>query len=318
MEEITNISSGILLALLATLCFSLGFVFQKRGLMQGLPKINFNDSIINIAKSFYKFFKNKIWIIGFLLGIIGWFPFIIAVSYVGIIIVQPITSLGLIIFLISTVKILNEKVSKLEICTTILLSIAPILIAFSRISNIYFSLDELLMPFLFFLIISIFLSVLFFFISKINKNSNFEGILLTIVGVILSSIGASFTNILTQALSEANIDLVSLFGWCEIVFGVFWFDLAHIWIFFSFWGLVLFFMLGILFYQSGFQRGKASVIYLIINSLSIIIPIFVGFAIFQQTLQNYYLFTIALLIIIFSVIVLSKFQAKLETLSIDK
>ena len=74
-------------------------------------------------------------------------------------------------------------------------------------------------------------------------------------------------------------------------------------------------MLGILFYQSGFQRGKASIIYLIINSFSIIIPIIVGLAIFQQTLENYYLFFIALGIIIFSVINLSKFQAKLETYS---
>ncbi|MBY9007926.1 MAG: hypothetical protein KGD63_14385 [Candidatus Lokiarchaeota archaeon] len=317
MEEYLNISIGILLALLATFCFSLGFVFQKKGLLQGLPKINFDDTLKNIIKSFYEFFKNKVWITGFLLGIIGWFPFIIAVSYVGIIIVQPVTSLGLIIFLISSVKLLNEKVSKLEVFTAILLSIAPILIAFSKITNIDFDLDEFLIPFLMFLILSIFLSFIFFFLSKIKKESALEGILLTIIGVILSSIGASFTNIFTQALNEANINLISLFGWSEIVFGIFWFDTPHIWLFCSFWGLVIFFMLGILFYQSGFQRGKASVIYLIINSLSVIIPIFVGFAIFQQTLQNYYIFFIALGIIIFSVIILSKFQAKLETFLLE-
>ncbi|MBY8983117.1 MAG: hypothetical protein KGD57_09225 [Candidatus Lokiarchaeota archaeon] len=306
---------GILLAILASFCFSLGFVFQKKGLLQGLPKINFDNDIKNIIKSFYEFFKNKIWITGFLLGILGWFPFIIAVSYVGIIIVQPITSLGLIIFLISSIKLLNEEISKLEVFTAAILLFAPILIALSNVTNIYFDLFDFLIPFLIFFVISIIISIMCFYLSKVKKDSSLEGVLLTIIGVILSSIGASFTNIFTQALSDANIDLVSLFGWVEIVFGIFWFETYHIWLFCSFWGLIIFFMLGILFYQSGFQRGKASVIYLIINSFSIIIPIIVGLAIFQQTLENYYLFFIALGIIIFSVLNLSKFQAKLETYS---
>jgi hypothetical protein len=312
MIDIFTIILGILLALIATICFSMGFVFQKKGLTQGLPELAFNDGIKNLFNSFLEFFKNKVWITGILLGIIGWIPFIIAVSLVGILVVQPITSLGLIIFLVSSVKILNERVRKIEIYSAILLGIAPILIAFSKISQININLYSFLIPFLIFFIISIGLSIGFYLISKLKEGSALEGIFLTITGVILNAIGTIFTNIFTQAYSDANISLLSPFGWAEILFGIFWFDIYHIWLCISLWGMGIFFLLGVLFYQTGFQKAKASIVYLIINSLSIIIPILVGLFVFQQKFENLYLFIIALGLIIFGVFNLSKFQARLE------
>jgi len=312
MIDILTIILGIVLALIATICFSMGFVFQKKGLMQGLPELTFNNGIKNLVNSFLEFFKNKVWIIGILLGIIGWIPFIIAVSLVGILVVQPITSLGLIIFLISSVRILNEKIKKIEIYSAILLGIAPVLIAFSQISQININLFDFLIPFLIFFITSIVLSIGFFLIAKLKEDTPMEGIFLTITGVILNAIGTIFTNIFTQAYNDANISLISPFGWAEILFGIFWFDPYHIWLCISLWGMGLFFLLGIFFYQTGFQKAKASIVYLIINSLSIIIPIFVGLLVFQQKFENLYLFIFALGLIIFGVFNLSKFQARLE------
>jgi multidrug transporter EmrE-like cation transporter len=253
-----------------------------------------------------------VWITGILLGIIGWttnIPTKLTAIINGI---QPITSLGLIIFLVSSVKILNERVRKIEIYSAILLGIAPILIAFSKISQININLYSFLIPFLIFFIISIGLSIGFYLISKLKEGSALEGIFLTITGVILNAIGTIFTNIFTQAYSDANISLLSPFGWAEILFGIFWFDIYHIWLCISLWGMGIFFLLGVLFYQTGFQKAKASIVYLIINSLSIIIPILVGLFVFQQKFENLYLFIIALGLIIFGVFNLSKFQARLE------
>ncbi len=312
MIDIFTIILGIVLALIATICFSMGFVFQKKGLMQGLPELAFNNGLKNLLYSFLEFFKNKIWIIGILLGIIGWVPFIIAVSLVGILVVQPMTSLGLIIFLISSVRILDEKVRKIEIYSAILLGIAPIVIAFSKISQIKIDLYGFVVPFLIFFITSIILSLVFYLIAKLKANTPLEGIFLTITGVILNAIGTIFTNIFTQAYNDANISIISPFGWAEILFGIFWFDIYHIWVCISLWGMGVFFLLGVLFYQIGFQKAKASIVYLIINSLSIIIPILVGLFIFKQRFENLYFFIIALGLIIFGVFNLSKFQARLE------
>jgi drug/metabolite transporter (DMT)-like permease len=312
MIDIVSIILGIFLALIATICFSMGFVFQKKGLMEGLPELKFDAGIKNLVYSFLEFFKNKIWIAGFLLGIIGWVPFIIAVSLVGILVVQPITSLGLIIFLISAVRILGEKVRKIEIYSAIILGIAPILIAFSRISQIEINLYQFLIPFLIFFTSSIILAILFYLIAKLKKETTLEGIFLTITGVILNAIGTIFTNIFTQAYNDSNVSLLSWTGWAEILFGVFWFDIYHIWLCISLWGMGLFFLLGVIFYQSGFQNAKASIVYLIINSLSIIIPIIVGILVFQQQFENFYLFLIALGLILIGVINLSKFQAHIE------
>ncbi|TXT67129.1 MAG: membrane protein of unknown function [Promethearchaeota archaeon] len=314
MIDIVTIILGILLALIATVCFSMGFVLQKKGLMQGLPELSFEEGLRSLAESFFEFLTNKIWISGLLLGIIGWIPFIVAVGMVGILVVQPITSLGLIIFLISSVKILDEKVRPLEVYSAVLLGFAPILIAFSKISEITINLYEFFIPFLIFFFVSIILAFVFYFLAKFKKNTSIEGVLITIMGVILNAIGTIFTNIFTQAYQDANVSLFSWSGWAEIIFGIFWFDIYHIWLCISLWGMGIFFLLGVLFYQSGFQKAKASIVYLIINSLSIVIPILVGLFVFQQRFENFYLFLIALGLIIFGVLNLSKFQARIEEL----
>ncbi len=290
------VTIGIVLALIATFCFSMGFVCQKKGLTQGLPELEFQNGVKNLLISFSEFFKNKIWITGL----------------VGILVVQPITSLGLIIFLVSSVRILNEKISRMEILTAILLGIAPIFIAFSAISRINFNLYEFIIPFGIFFLISLGIALGFFFLAKLKEGTALEGIFLTITGVIINAFGTVFTNIFTQAYSDANISIFSLFGWAEIVFGIFWFDNYHIWVCISLYGMGLFFLLGLIFYQSGFQRAKASIVYLIINSLSIIIPIMAGIFVFKQTFEFPFFFFIALGIILIGIFNLSKFQAQIE------
>lgn len=312
MIDILSIILGIILGLIASFCFSMGFVCQKKGLMQGLPELEFQNGLKNLLYSFLEFFKNKIWITGFLLGFLGWIPYLIAVSLVGIIVVQPLTSLGLLIFLVSSVKLLGEKIKKMEIFTAILLGIAPLLITFSAISRIHFNLYEFLIPFLIFFGVSMGLALFFFFSSKLKEGTPLEGIFLTLTGVIINAFGTIFTNIFTQAYSDANISILSFFGWAEILFGIFWFDIYHIWLCISLYGMGIFFLLGLIFYQSGFQRAKASTVYLIINSLSIVIPLIAGVYVFNQSFEYPLLFLIAMGIILFGVINLSKYQARIE------
>ncbi|TFF96998.1 MAG: hypothetical protein EU547_05590 [Promethearchaeota archaeon] len=314
MIDIFTVIGGIILSLLATFCYAIGFVLQKMGLLQGLPELHFNRGIKTILKSFLQFFENKLWISGFLLSLIGWIPFMVAVSLVGIVVVQPLTGVGLIVSLIASHILLNEKISFIEAISAGLLVFAPLLITFAGITDVSLNLFEFLVPFLIYFILSLIFSSLSFYISKKMNNKRYEATFLTITGVILNANAILFTNIMSQALKDANINLISCFGWAEVIFGIFWFDYYHFWAFISFWGLAIFFLIGFIFYQSGFQKGKASTMYLIINSLSIIIPIIVGIFIFNQNFQNIGLFILAVIIIILADMNLSKYQAEIEKL----
>ncbi|MHA1293966.1 MAG: hypothetical protein ACTSQJ_15025 [Promethearchaeota archaeon] len=315
MVNIIIIISGIILALIATFCFNLAIIFQKKGLTQGLPEIKFDEGIISILESFKEFFKNKSWIFGFFLGIIGWFPYIIAMALVGILVVQPIVSVGLIVFVIAAKKILNERVSIFEVCAIGMLAIAPILIAFAGILQADIDLYKFVIPLLIFLTIFISISISCFLISKSKRGTQFEGLFIMFTGAILYALGAIFTNILAEAIVLAKIN--PLFFW-EIIFGIFWFAFAssyfHLWLFLGFWGMVFFNVFSVIFYQSAFQKGKAIIMFPILNSFALLIPILAGLLVFHQGFSNYALFSIAIVLLLISNITLSKFQAKIEAI----
>jgi len=316
MIDFVTVIIGTVLALIASFCYSLGFALQKMGLLQGLPELDFKHGLKVTIKSFLTFFENKTWLIGLFLSIIGWFPFMIAVSLVGIVVVQPLTGVGLIVLLLASHIFLNEKISLMEAISAGLLIISPVLITFAGVTDIEFNLFNFLIPFFIYIVISLILSSLCYSVSKRVKKRKNKAIFLALTGVILNANAIIFANIIAQALKGGNINLFSWFGWAEIIFGIFWFEFYHIWAFISFWGIVISFLVGFIFYQSGFQKGKASVLYPVINSLSILIPIIVGIFIFNQTFQNIGLFILAVSIIILADINLSKYQAEIE--KIDK
>lgn len=315
MVDILTVIMGIFLALIATFCFNLAIVFQKKGLIE-CPEIKFEEGIVSVLKSFREFFKNKMWILGFFLGIIGWVPYIFALGTIGILAVQPIMSVGLIVFVIAANRILGERISLFEYISIGMLIIAPILIMFAGITEVRFDLHQFVIPFLIFLVISISISCLCFLISKHKRGTQLEGLFIMFTGGILFALGGIFTNILVQAFIDAEINLLSPFGWAEVLFGVFWFDYSHLWVFIGFWGMVFCNVISVVFYQSAFQKGKAVLMFPILNSFALIIPIIAGIFVFRQSFNNYYLFIISVIILLIATLLLSKFQAAMETISV--
>jgi hypothetical protein len=315
MVEIGTIILGISLALIATFCFNLAFILQKKGLTQGLPEINFEEGIKSVFKSFVAFFQNKTWITGFILGILGWFPYIISTGLVGILVVQPLMSLGLIILVIAAHRVLREKVTILEIIAIILLGIVPILVTSAGISDVNINLYSFVGHLIIFLGITLSIGFLCFIISKRKRKTPSEALFILFAGGIFYAFGLIFTNILAQAIADSHVFL--LYFW-EILFGIFWLDYYHLWLFLGFWGMVISNIISITFYQSAFQKGKALIMYPILNSFILIIPILAGLFVFNQGFMNYPLFFIAIFIVLMSNISLSKFQAKIETIEVSK
>ncbi|MHA2429786.1 MAG: hypothetical protein ACXACC_02015 [Promethearchaeota archaeon] len=313
MVDIITTILGIFISIIASFCFNFGIVLQKKGLKEG-SEIKIEEGVRNLYNTFKEFSKNKSWLSGTLLGLIGMIPYAIAMGLVGIVVVQPLMSIGLLFFVISAVKMLNEKITYYEIIAIGILIVSPILIALTGITNIFIDLYQFVIPFIIFLSPLFVLGIGFYFLSKQKRGTQFEGMFLMFIGAILYSIGAIFTNILAQAFTEANI--FPLFFW-EILFGIFWFDYLHLWMFISSWGMLVFYISSVIFLQSALQKSKALTIVPIQNAIMLIIPIIAGLFVFNQTFQNLILFLVALVLILISTISLSRFQVKIELIQTD-
>ncbi len=314
MVAIPIVITGIILALITTFCFNFGIVLQKKGLKEGLPELTLEEGMSGLGGAFVKYFKNKYWALGFVLGIIGWIPYVIAQGMVGVLVVQPVMGVGLIVLVIFANIMLDEKISYKEFIAIGMMIIAPVLIAFSGISDVQIDLIGFVLPFIIFLIILIAVIIACIIIGNKQQNAEWLSMFKIFVAGILGSLAAVFTNIFAQAYSDANINLLSFFGWAEVLFGIFWFEYFHFWVFLGLYGLGFFFLTSMIYQNNGMQKGKAVILWPIQNSISLIVPVIAGFLVFGQTMTNYVLFFLAILLILIATIVLSKFQAEIEAI----
>lgn len=303
---------GITLALITTVCFNLGMVFQKKGLNQ-VPDINIEGGLKGVIQSFLGLLKNKWWLLGVLLGVGGWFPYIISIGMVGVLVTEPVMATGFIVFVVAAVKILNEKVSLLEYGAIGMLTVSPILIAFSGISDVRFDVYEFIVPLVIFLSVTLSISIFSFIMSKKTRGTSLEPLYMMLCGGILFALGGTFTNILAQAFISANIQ----FTWYvlfEIIFAIFWWDYAHILVFIGFWGMVIMNLSSLTFYQRAIQKGKAVIMYPILDTLALVIPITAGLMVFKQGFENPVLFWTAITFAMIGSLILSRFQVEIEKL----
>ncbi len=304
---------GIILALITTFCFNLAIVFQKKGLKEG-PEINIEKGLKDVIQTFKKLFKNRYWLYGTLLGIIGWFPYIISIGLVGIIVTEPVMATGFIFFVIAANRILGEKVGIIEYMAIFLLAVSPVLILFAGISDVAFDFHNFVPALLILLVITISLSLLCFALAKKEKGKSAEGLLTMFGGAILFALGGVSTNILAQAIIQSNQGFPWYFIF-ELPFGVFWFDYMIMWICIGFWMMAIFNLSSVPFYQGGFQKGKVLIMYPILDSIALLLPIFAGLFVFKQTFANYYLFWTAVVFIMIGTVILSKYHLAIATMA---
>ncbi|MHA1404725.1 MAG: DMT family transporter, partial [Candidatus Helarchaeota archaeon] len=127
--DVLNFSGGIFLAIFAAVLFTIGAVFQKKGAGE-LPEIKMTET-----KSITNLLKSKIWVAGFVLGILGGLPYAIAQALAGVAIVQPLGGTGLILLAFLAWKWFDEKIGAIEITGISLLVIGPIFLALSLLQD---------------------------------------------------------------------------------------------------------------------------------------------------------------------------------------
>ncbi len=314
MVDTYTVTLGIILVLIATPMFNLGIVFQKMGLLQG-PEITFDKGFVGVLKAFKEIAKNKWWLLGAILGVVAWFPYVMSIGLVGFMVAEPINSIGIIIVVIAANRILGETVTWYEFIAITVLTISPILIALAGISEVAIDLYEMVIPLTIFFYNTFSITIGCFIYSQKKRGTKLEGLFVMLTGSFFLALGGVFTNIFAQIF--VNLELTWYF-WIEIFFGIFWFifggSYAHLWLFIGWWGLAICNIASFAFYQSAFQKSRMAVVFPILDSIGLSIPIIAGILVFRQTFNNYFLFFLAIVLIFIGTSALGRFQVDIKTM----
>ena len=110
---------GIVLAIVASVCFGISVALQKYGL-KSMKTFSFAGMV-----------KNKRWILALLIGIVGILLYLAALNLADLSVVQPLASLTIIIPVIAGVLFFKEKIGGIKWALLALVVIGVILISIS-------------------------------------------------------------------------------------------------------------------------------------------------------------------------------------------
>jgi hypothetical protein len=135
MSENLYQTAGIVLALLAMSLFNLAPVLQKSALDR-LPPLSFS----NLWSSILSLLKDRLWMIGFIIGCVGLIPYVAAMGLVGVAVVQPLYGFGFIVLMVVSRFMLHEKLHPAAKLAMGMLILMPVFIALGEVSGVQYDL----------------------------------------------------------------------------------------------------------------------------------------------------------------------------------
>ena len=210
----TNYGLGILFGLLSGNLSNFGNVLEKKAIMD-IPKEERDE---NFGK---KLLKNPLWLTGFVLAtIIDPIFLLIAQDLLGTelgpTIVPLLMSSGLIILAIGSVKIVGEKLGKMEYTGIILMILGMIFLAFSNLESGAGDITnpDFIVRMTIFTIVIFILLVMTAFGAHVIEKESYKGIILSLsigFAFVLSNFWISIMLTSMDGLSSGNITIVVLF-----------------------------------------------------------------------------------------------------------
>ncbi|MFX0021441.1 MAG: DMT family transporter [Candidatus Hermodarchaeota archaeon] len=285
---------GVLLAVLAGMITQLGSVFQKKAV----------NVVSEESKFMKKLVKNPSWILGVVLsfGISSIF-FLTAQGIIGPALIPGLMSLGLIVLVIGSIKIVGERLKLEEYLGIVLMITGTILLSLSQLSIEIIEADLLEIWYLTRLIIYttilIILSLLCYIFQK--KSDRFKGILLAILSGLMFALGNLWVSQLIGTITDIFSGIFTIPQLILFIIAIIILILCNIY--------------GLTTIQHAFRVGQASNLTPIQNVPSLISPIFIYFFVFLMSppfiLSIFFLIS-GVSIIILSIFLLGKRSAKME------
>jgi drug/metabolite transporter (DMT)-like permease len=288
LEEVISTIIGILLGIAGAAINNFGIVLQKRQINIKM-KENLDKSDLDISK----FLKDPLWIFGILGQTIIYLPFlIIALDFIGVTLLQPISNSGIIFLVLGLIFLLGEKIKRLEIFGIILMVFGVIIVSFGNVvgditlANIL-SLNSVSNFWIIFSIICILSIISLIFIMKIEETRlAFLGLL---IGNCYAMVSISLQYFITSVLELQNSIAIVI-----LILGII--------------GSVLGTIFAILSSQEAFKRGQAINIIPFTQITMNIIPILAGIFVFSQQILSPFFFWVGVVTIIISATLLARFQ----------
>jgi hypothetical protein len=286
-----NLFYGIITSIVGALLFSIGVILQKKAVAD-MPEIKLNN-----VDSMLEMVRNRTWLIGTGIALLGGIPYIITQALVGVALTQPlILGIQLIFIVLLAIKMLDEKLQPLEIFGFLLLISSPILLVLGAVTppNVDLRSQTFLLTSSLFLILISILLVIFFFIIKFKRlNENIIGISYAIISGIFFAMGAIFMQVGVEVIKGQYADLLFI----GIVF-----------ILIMFLGNVM----GTLLQNLAFQRGKVGISIAVQSTCNLLLAIYGGILIFSQQILFPIFYIAGIIVILVSNVILIQFQARLE------
>ncbi|MHA1650307.1 MAG: hypothetical protein ACTSYB_08940 [Candidatus Helarchaeota archaeon] len=281
---VTETMIGVVLAIIAGLMFTYGAVLQKKA-VEAMPDIKMSD-----LETIKPLLKNRTWVTGVIIGVLGGLPYVFSQLYIGIGYTQLLIATGLILLAYMASKMLHESLGIMEYSGITLIVAGTIFLGLAQLSPVNVTLSE---P-NFFLNMFLFYSPLFT-VSAIGllfykfSDKGAAKILAAISGIIFGC-GAGFSQVGIMGLADGNW-LVFIVGYLILLIGT---------------------VIATVIANVAFQKGKAVVVIPIQSAGNYLIPVVAGLLLFQQIFAFGIWFYPSVVLIMAGVFLLSRIQAEME------
>lgn len=279
MQAVESTVIGICLAILTSLMWNVAPVIQKEALgtmdkMEGKAALKYTKHL----------FKNKRWLLGFALALIGALTYLVATEMAGIVAVQPLMNVGLVALAVLSNRRLGEPIDVKAKAGILLLILTPVLIALGGVTEplMFTGIEKLVVYCMAMLVL---LGLLFSLSRRIP-------ILWAPITSILQALAAQFTQWFTLVLRDSSDLLQGLLNGLVplVLMGV------------------LTFIAGVYAVSIGLQRNPAARFNAITGTVSMIAVIVGGIVIFSQALTYVSIYVVGVAFGIIGVLLLSRYQ----------
>jgi len=272
---------GIILAMVSTILFNIAPILQKE-VLDDMESIESG----NMGNSYRIMFKNKKWVFGMSLGIIGSLPYFFAMQLAGVMVTQPLMNFGFVVLVIAAKKRLGETLPISAKFAIFLMIIMPIFIVLAQVNEpqLFQSPDSLI----YFTIISEILTISGILISKKIP-------IVFTLGVGLNfALGALYLNAFTLSVDfSADLPILIDSALNNIIYGIF---------------AGVFNSFAVLISQIGLQKNEASRYNPIQQTINNTASLFGGLIIFLQVAQEPVFYAIAFILGVIGMFILGKYE----------
>lgn len=296
---------GIALAMVATVCFNYAPILQKSA-VDSLEAISITK---NLKQSLKGMFSNRRWLLGGAIAMLGGIPYTVALVLVGITVLQPLMSFGFIVLVYFGTKQLGEHVGPKEGTGILLMIGMPVLLFFADVTNVQ---ADLLAPApqLALVVFSIVCCVLvagFLLFDKLVQRPWAGGLAWALATGTCFAEGVTMGQAALGFLEAGSVDIVADF-WR---LGPLFFQGNACVVLAAACGLLclVFNMVGGFFMQIAFQKGDATRVGPLNQSINVFLSVTGGIVIFGQVVGRVPFYGLALVATFVGTYLLGKFQA---------